>query len=159
MRRSASTKPYVNFSSQSASRQLKHAVGSARAKLGTWWLKKSVNETIRQGALMEQTAKTAAAVKAQPRVHYGFVVLIFIVLAVFGALGLARFGYTSILPAMQDGLKLSNTQTGELQSWNLLGYMLTVVFAGVVAARYGPRAVISISLVAVAAAMLATGLF
>lgn len=108
---------------------------------------------------MEQTAKTAAAVKAQPRVHYGFVVLIFIVLAVFGALGLARFGYTSILPAMQDGLKLSNTQTGELQSWNLLGYMLTVVFAGVVAARFGPRIVISISLVIVAAAMLATGLF
>lgn len=108
---------------------------------------------------MEQTAKTAAAVEAQRRVHYGFIVLAFIVLAVFGSLGLARFGYTSILPAMQEGLKLTNTQTGELQSWNLLGYMLTVVFAGVVAARYGPRAVISLSLVVVAAAMLATGLF
>jgi hypothetical protein len=55
------------------------------------------------------------------RLHYGLVVLALIVLAVFGSLGLARFGYTSILPAMQNGLKLTNTQAGELQSWNLLG--------------------------------------
>ncbi|MDE3091690.1 MAG: MFS transporter, partial [Chloroflexota bacterium] len=79
--------------------------------------------------------------------------------AVFGGLGLARFGYTSILPAMQDSLKLTNTQTGELQSWNLVGYLLTVVFAGVLAARFGPRVVISISLLIVALAMIATGLF
>lgn len=105
---------------------------------------------------MEQ-AKTVA--KAEPRAHYGFVVLALIVLAVFGSLGLGRFGYTSILPAMQDGLKLTNTQTGELQSWNLVGYLLTVVFAGVLAARFGPRVVIALSLLVVALAMLATGLF
>ena len=45
------------------------------------------------------------------------------ILVVFSALGLARFGYTSILPAMQEALKLSNTQTGVLQSWNLVGYL------------------------------------
>src|SRR5512135_2330294 len=67
------------------------------------------------------------ATRRAARVHYGLVVLGLVVLAVFGSLGLARFGYTSILPAMQDALKLSNTQTGELQSWNLLGYLLTVV--------------------------------
>lgn len=105
---------------------------------------------------MEQ-AKTTA--KVAPRVHYGIIVLVVIVLAVFGSLGLGRFGYTSILPAMQDGLKLTNTQTGELQSWNLVGYLLAVVFAGLLAARYGPRIVISISLLIVALAMLATGLF
>ncbi len=107
---------------------------------------------------MEQTAKTATA-KAAPRLHYGLIVLTLIVLAVFGSLGLGRFGYTSILPAMQDGLKLTNTQTGELQSWNLVGYLLTVVFAGVIAARYGPRLVVSIALLLVALAMTATGLF
>jgi len=107
---------------------------------------------------MEQTAKSAA-VKAAPRLHYGLIVLTLIVLAVFGSLGLGRFGYTSILPAMQDGLKLTNTQTGELQSWNLVGYLLTVVFAGVIAARYGPRLVVSIALLLVALAMTATGLF
>jgi MFS family permease len=90
--------------------------------------------------------------------HYGLVVLALIVLAVFGSLGLARFGYTSILPAMQDGLKLSNTQTGELQSWNLLGYLLAVVFAGLLAARFGPRVVISVSLLVTTSALVLTGL-
>ena len=74
--------------------------------------------------------------KHAPELHYGIIVLALIVLAVFSALGLARFGYTSILPAMQEGLHLSNTQTGELQTMNLIGYLLTVVFAGDV---FGPR--------------------
>src|SRR5512136_531818 len=101
---------------------------------------------------------TVALDKATPRIHYGLVVLVMIVLAVFGSLGLARFGYASILPAMQDGLRLSNTQTGELQSWNSVGYLLSVVFAGILAARFGPRVVISISLLIVALAMIASGL-
>ena len=107
---------------------------------------------------MEQTAK-AAVEKATPRFHYGYVVLTMIVLAVFGSLGLARFGYASILPAMQDSLKLTNAQTGELQSWNSVGYLLVVVFAGILASHYGPRVVISISLLIVALAMIASGLF
>jgi MFS family permease len=85
-------------------------------------------------------------------------VLGLVVLVVFSALGLARFGYTSILPAMQEALGLSNTQTGALQSWNLLGYMLTVVGAGMLAARFGPRIVISTGLLIVSAAMALTGL-
>lgn len=92
------------------------------------------------------------------RLHYGYVVLALVVLVVFSALGLARFGYTSILPAMQEALHLSNTQTGALQSWNLLGYMLTVVGAGMLATRFGPRIVISVALLIVAAAMALTGL-
>ena len=91
------------------------------------------------------------------RIHYGLVVLALIVLAVFGSLGLGRFGYTSILPAMQDGLKLTNTQMGELQSWNLIGYLLAAVCAGLLAARYGPRIVISASLLVTALAMVLTG--
>ncbi len=91
-------------------------------------------------------------------VHYGIIVLALVVLAVFSALGLARFGYTSILPAMQESLHLSNTQTGELQTLNLIGYLLTVVFAGMLAARYGPRVVISVSLFIVSLSMVLTGL-
>jgi len=97
--------------------------------------------------------------KHAPALHYGFVVLALIVLAVFSALGLARFGYTSILPAMQEALHLSNTQTGELQTLNLIGYLLTVVFAGMLAARFGPRVVIAGSLLVVSLAMIFTGLF
>jgi len=93
-----------------------------------------------------------------PRLHYGLVVLALIVLAVFSSLGLARFGYTSILPAMQESLKLSNAQAGELQSWNLLGYLVTVAFAGLLAARFGPRVVISVSLLISGTAMMVTGL-
>lgn len=93
-----------------------------------------------------------------PGFHYGIIVLGLIVMSVFGSLGLARFGYTSILPAMQQGLGLSNTQTGTLQTLNLVGYMLTVVFAGMLAARFGPRIVISIALLMVGLSMLLTGL-
>lgn len=84
--------------------------------------------------------------------------LALIVLAVFGSLGLARFGYTSILPAMQEGIHLTNRQTGELQSWNLLGYMLTVVAAGVLATRFGPRVVITIALLVTGTGLVLTGL-
>ncbi|MDQ1301861.1 MAG: putative sulfoacetate transporter SauU [Chloroflexota bacterium] len=92
------------------------------------------------------------------RVHYGFIVLGLVALVVFSALGLGRFGYTSILPAMQEALQLSNTQTGVLQSWNLVGYLMTVVFAGIFAARFGPRVVIAVGLLIAAAGMGLTGL-
>ena len=90
--------------------------------------------------------------------HYGLVILGLVILVVFSALGLARFGYTSILPAMQEALQLTNTQTGMLQSWNLVGYLVSVVIAGMLATRFGPRRVIAVSLLLVAAGMALTGL-
>jgi MFS family permease len=96
--------------------------------------------------------------KPRRGLHYGLVVLGLIILTVFGSLGLARFGYTSILPAMQDNLGLTNAQTGELQSWNLTGYLLTVVFAGLLAVRFGPRITIFIALIVTGLAMILTGL-
>jgi MFS family permease len=95
---------------------------------------------------------------ANRRVHYGYAVLGLVMLVVFSALGLARFGYTSILPAMQEALHLTNTQTGVLQSWNLIGYLVTVVFAGLLAARFGPRIIIAAGLLVVALGMGLTGL-
>ncbi|MDH7503438.1 MAG: MFS transporter [Verrucomicrobiota bacterium] len=92
------------------------------------------------------------------RIHYGYVVLVLIISAVFVSLGLGRFGYTSVLPAMQDSMKLTNVQTGALQSWNLVGYLSTVVFAGMLASRFGPRVVITVSLLVAGAGMFITGL-
>jgi len=92
------------------------------------------------------------------RPHYALAVLGLVILAVFGALGLARFGYTSLLPAMQEQLQLTNVQTGKLQSWNLAGYLSTVVFAGLLATRFGPRVVIGTALGITSLAMLLTGL-
>ena len=90
-------------------------------------------------------------------IHYGLLILALAVLAVFGALGLGRFGYSMVLPAMQSDLGLSNAQTGALQSANLVGYLLVVAFAGAAAARYGARRIIVAGLVVVAASMALTG--
>ena len=60
------------------------------------------------------------------------------------ALGLARFGYTMVLPAMQSGLGLTNTHAGGLATANLIGYLALSVLGGALAARYGPRVVITV---------------
>ncbi len=93
-----------------------------------------------------------------PRLHYAWVVLAVGTLVVFGSLGLARFGYTMLLPAMQAGLALDNTQTGGLATANLAGYLALSVAGGALAARCGPRAVIAAGLALAAIGMLLTGL-
>ena len=96
-------------------------------------------------------------IKASP-FHYAWLILAAGTLVVFGALGLARFGYTMVLPAMQQGLGLSNTQAGALATFNLIGYLVLSVLGGALAARYGPRVVITVGLTVAAAGMLLTGL-
>jgi len=76
---------------------------------------------------------------------------------VFGALGLARFGYTMLLPAMQSTLRLDSAQAGGLATANLAGYLLLSLIGGALATRYGPRAVITAGLMVAAVGMLLTG--
>ncbi|MFZ5906729.1 MAG: MFS transporter [Nitrospirota bacterium] len=92
-----------------------------------------------------------------PRFHYAWLVLAVGTLVVFGALGLARFGYTMVLPSMQTGLGLNNTQAGGLATTNLIGYLVLSVLGGALAARYGPRVVVTAGLSIAAAGMLMTG--
>jgi sugar phosphate permease len=92
------------------------------------------------------------------RLHYGWVVLVMGTLVVFGSLGLARFGYTMVLPDMQEGLGIDNAQTGALATANLVGYLVLAVIGGVVASRYGPRVVIAAGLGLAGASMVLTGL-
>jgi predicted MFS family arabinose efflux permease len=47
-----------------------------------------------------------------------------------GALGLGRFGYTMLLPATREGLRLSYTQAGFLATANLGGYLAGSLLAG-----------------------------
>jgi MFS family permease len=89
--------------------------------------------------------------------HYAWIILAVGTLVVFGALGLARFGYTMVLPAMQSGLGLNNTHAGALATANLIGYLALSVIGGALAARYGPRVVITVGLSVAAAGMLMTG--
>lgn len=89
--------------------------------------------------------------------HYSWIVLAVGTLVVFGALGLARFGYTMVLPSMQLGLGLSNTQAGGIATANLIGYLTLSVLGGALAARFGPRVVIVVGLTVAAFGMLLTG--
>ncbi len=90
------------------------------------------------------------------RIHYGWLVLVLCTMAVLGALGFARFGYTMILPSMLKGLDLSEVQAGDLATGNLVGYLTLAIVCGALATRLGPRVVVSVSLVAVSAAMALT---
>lgn len=92
------------------------------------------------------------------RMHYAWVVLMIGTLVVFGALGMARFGYTVVLPTMQEDLGLTNTQAGFLATANMLGYLALSAIGGALASRYGPRAIISIGLLLCGLSMVLTGL-
>ena len=93
----------------------------------------------------------------QSRFHYGWVMLALSTLVVFSALGLARFGYTVVLPSMQSSLGLDNTQAGALATANLVGYLVLSLVGGALAARFGPRIVIAAGLILAGAGMLLTG--
>jgi predicted MFS family arabinose efflux permease len=88
--------------------------------------------------------------------HYGWVILTLAILIVVNAQGLARFGYTMILPSMQEGLGLSNTRAGALATGNFCGYLLLALIAGFLASRFSPRRVIAISLFIVGLTMMLT---
>ncbi len=95
---------------------------------------------------------------APRRLHYAWIVLAASVATVFASLGLARFGYTMILPNMRQGLQFSYTQMGALATGNFVGYLVFALLGGYLASRFGPRVVIAASLVFAGAAMLLTGL-
>lgn len=95
---------------------------------------------------------------SSPRFHYSWIILTIGTIVVFASLGLARFGYSVVLPTMQTGLRMDNTQAGALATSNLLGYLALSAIGGALASRYGPRAVITVGLLIAGAGMLLTGL-
>jgi len=94
----------------------------------------------------------------EPGFHYGWAVLLAGFLAITGALGIARFGYTMILPGMKEGLSLTEVQAADLATGNMIGYLLLSVTGGYLASRFGPRAVVGVSLFVVSGCLLLTGL-
>jgi len=79
-------------------------------------------------------------------------------MGVFAALGFGRFGYSAVLPAMQDALGINSAAAGSLASWNLAGYTIMSAVGGVLAAKLGARKVVTAGIVVTAAGMLITGL-
>ncbi|MBF7081811.1 MFS transporter [Desulfallas sp. Bu1-1] len=91
-------------------------------------------------------------------IHYGWTILVMGIFVVAGALGLARFGYGMILPSMQQSLNLTHNQTGFIASANMFGYFISALIAGLLATRFGPRAIIAIALLWTGLTMILTGL-
>lgn len=92
------------------------------------------------------------------RPHYAWAVLAMCTLIVFGALGMARFGYTALLPTMQNALGLGNTEAGMIATANMVGYLAFSAVGGVLAARFGGRNVSSAGLALAGLGMICTGL-
>ena len=93
-----------------------------------------------------------------PGFQYGWVVLAVGTLVVFGSLGLGRFAYSVVLPAMQEGLGMDNAQAGALATANLVGYLAFCVVGGALATRLGPRLVVTAGLGLAGVSMVMTGL-
>lgn len=91
------------------------------------------------------------------RPGYCWLVLAAGTLAVFSALGLARFGYSVVLPAMQTGLGMDNAQAGALASANLAGYLVMALLGGALASHWGARSVIVAGLAVAGVGMYLTG--
>lgn len=108
-------------------------------------------------SVIEETVKSEERVYSLP-FHYSWVVLVTVIFVVFSSIGLARFGYSTILPAMQVGLGMDNTQAGILATVSLTGYLAFSIISGVLASRFKPRLVISIGLALIGVGMLLTGM-
>jgi len=107
---------------------------------------------------MTQAQLEKQAEPGKPAFHYGYVILIIGILTVTGALGFARFGYTTILPSMKVGLNFNNSQMGLIATGNLIGYTAFSLIGGFLAARYGPRIIIVFSMFLAGITMVLTGL-
>jgi sugar phosphate permease len=90
--------------------------------------------------------------------HYGWMILFIGTLVVFGSLGLARFGFSILLPEMQKNLQMDNVQAGIMATSNLVGYLALSVLGGALASRFGPRTVITTGMLMVGITMILTGI-
>jgi len=70
------------------------------------------------------------------------------------AMGIGRFAYTPLLPAMQEAAGFGAATAGWIAGWNYLGYLLGALAAALVAARDSRTLVL---LASVAASVLTTG--
>jgi MFS family permease len=111
-----------------------------------------------RGAAPAGRGPVSTKIRWTQRPSYRWVVLFMGFLAVFGAIGFGRFGYSAILPAMQADLGISSAAAGALASWNLGGYVLMAAVGGILASRFGPRVVVGIGSLVAALGMLLTGL-
>ncbi|WP_020674971.1 MFS transporter [Geopsychrobacter electrodiphilus] len=86
--------------------------------------------------------------------HYGWMIVLSGALTLFACLGLARFAFGLLLPAMHQALSLGYDQMGLISTGNFVGYLISVALSPLLIRRFGPRAVICAGLLLVFFSML-----
>lgn len=86
-------------------------------------------------------------------VHYGWVIVAVGGFVLFSCLGLARFAYTMILPAMQAGLNLSYESMGLISTANFIGYLIAVILSPILIRSFRPHPTIASALLLIALCM------
>lgn len=87
-------------------------------------------------------------------IHYGWIIVACGILILFACLGLARFSYGMLLPAMREGLRLAYDQMGYVSTANFAGYLVAVALAPLAIRRFKPRLTIAGGLLLIACCML-----
>ncbi len=86
--------------------------------------------------------------------HYGWIIVLVSMLAVFGCIGLGRLALGMLLPSMGEDLGLSYSQMGMISTGNFAGYLGAVLFCGWMVRRLGARTMIACGLLTVATTMM-----
>jgi sugar phosphate permease len=90
--------------------------------------------------------------------HYAWIIAFTGTLVTILAHGFGRMSYSVILPFMKDGLALNYTQLGSIATGNFIGYLSLAIIGGFLAARFGIRRVVFISLLVMGLSLFLTGL-
>ena len=87
-------------------------------------------------------------------VHYGWVIALTGTAVLFACLGLGRFSLGMLLPSMGSSLNLNYSQMGLIGTGNFIGYMISIVLAGMTARVLGARKTIVLGLILVGCSMM-----
>jgi sugar phosphate permease len=85
--------------------------------------------------------------------HYGWLIVFAGMLCIFASLGFGRFALGMLLPSMSPTLKLSYAQMGFISTANFVGYLMSVLFSGLLTVWLGARRLIFMALLLVGFSM------
>ena len=91
-------------------------------------------------------------------IHYAWIIAFTGTLVTILVHGFGRMSYSVILPSMKEGLNLNYTQLGSIATGNFIGYLSLAIIGGFLAARFGIRRVVFISLLVIGISLFLTGL-
>lgn len=86
--------------------------------------------------------------------HYAWFIAFTGIGTILVSLGLGRFALGMLLPSMGTTLNLSYGEMGLISTTNFLGYLIAVLVAGRMAARWGARALITAALILIGLSLL-----